>query len=309
MILPCLEGLRTDEITDNDINDVLKKLVEKGYSYNTVLKGYRLMKSYFKSRISKGTFHYNPMGDLKMFTKDYVDKFSKKKSSSSEEIRILTDEEIDRIRNVCYNGYSLEWEKDGKKYKSKRQYLYQSKYFLFVLFTGLRGGEAIALKYKDIDCGNNTMAVTANITSSKKRDADGNAIGGIESKEGTPKTKSSKTTVPISNQAVKILLELLEDEPKGYSGYIAHNKDGTPLCESAFRKRFANLLRQSGVEHCGLHTLRHTFASKLYEKTKDIQLVSKLMRHSKPSITQDIYVHITEQSKIDIKSTIEKFEL
>ncbi|MCR5783133.1 MAG: tyrosine-type recombinase/integrase, partial [Clostridia bacterium] len=67
----------------------------------------------------------------------------------------------------------------------------QAKYFLFILNTGIRRGEACALKYSDIDFEKRTAAIQRNITTAKKRDKTGRATGGIYSVEGTPKTKGS----------------------------------------------------------------------------------------------------------------------
>lgn len=67
-------------------------------------------------------------------------------------IRFLTDEEIARMRDVAYNGYFLRWTtRTGKQAQSGPWFLKQAKYFLFILNTGLRKGEATALKYSDID--------------------------------------------------------------------------------------------------------------------------------------------------------------
>lgn len=99
---------------------------------------------------------------------------------------------------------------------------------------------------------------------------------------------------------------MLAEKPEGYSGYIA-NDNGIALCESAFRKRFDNLLRQAHVEHCGMHSLRHTFASKLFEATQgNSKLVSKLMRHSSVFLTEDIYIHFKKEY---IKNIIDDFSV
>ena len=60
-------------------------------------------------------------------------------------------------------------------------------------------------------------------------------------------------------------------------------------------------LKQAHVEHCGLHTLRHTFASKLFAATNgNAKLVSELVRHSSVSFTEDIYIHLIEQTKANV---------
>lgn len=54
----------------------------------------------------------------------------------------------------------------------------------------------------------------------------------------------------------------------------------------------------ASVEDCGIHSLRHTFASKLYELTNgDSKLVSSLIRHSSVSFTEEIYIHLTQKYK------------
>ena len=161
-------------------------------------------------------------------------------------------------------------------------------------------------KYSDIDFERKTMMVRKNITTAKKRDTTGKAVGGVRSIEGTPKTKESATVVPINDTAVAILKDMLQEEAKGYSGYIA-NDDGKALGESAIRKHFDNLLRHAGIEHCGMHSLRHTFASKLYELTRgDSKLVSELVRHTSVSFTEEIYIHLKEKYKQD---TIANFSI
>lgn len=134
----------------------------------------------------------------------------------------------------------------------------------------------------------------------------GRATGGIRSVKGTTKTKGSETTIPINGTAIEILKEMLKEEPAGYNGYIA-NEGGQPLSESALRKRFDNLLRQAHIQHCGMHSLRHTFASKLFEITNgNSKLVSELIRHSSVSFTDDIYIHLKEKYK---EQTVANFSI
>ena len=137
-------------------------------------------------------------------------------------------------------------------------------------------------------------------TVAKKREAGGRATGGVNAVESSPKTKRSMAVIPVSEVAIQILRDMLAEEIEGYNGYIA-NDGGKPLVESAFRRRFNSLLKQAHVEHCGLHTLRHTFASKLFAATKgNAKLVSELVRHSSVSFTEDIYIHLIEQTKANV---------
>lgn len=332
-IAPHVAGLQTAKTTARDCKRVLDAALEAGYSYSTILKCYRLINEYFEVRRKQGQLIRNPMDTIKMYSRDYVNNYqaqlrearsdAREKQSAGkplsdteqaladstlrmedrEDIRILTDDEIVRLRDVAYNGYYLEWtSRGGKHCRSGPHMLRQAKFFMFALNTGLRKGELMALKYSDIDFDLKTISINSNRTVARKRDAAGRATGGSVTTEGSPKTKRSASTIPASDAALQILRELQAEEPDGYDGYIA-NDDGRPLVESAFRRRFNSLLKQAHVEHCGLHTLRHTFASRLFAATGgNAKLVSEMVRHSSASFTEDIYVHILEGTKNNLIS-------
>jgi integrase len=46
-----------------------------------------------------------------------------------------------------------------------------------------------------------------------------------------------------------------------------------------------------GVEHRGLHTLRHSFASNLYTRGVEVKIISKLLGHASVEITYNRYIH------------------
>lgn len=332
-ILPHIGGLKAPQTTARDLKQVMDANLAQGYSYSTLLKTYRLLNEYFETRRKQGTIVRNPLDTIKMYSRDYVNNYqaqlrsarsdarekqsagkpmtetervladSRLRMEDREEIRVLTDDEIARLRDVAYNGYVLEWtSRGGKPCRSGPYYLKQAKFFVFAMNVGLRKGELMALKYSDVDFDKKCITIRNNHTVAKRRDAGGRATGGSVMVEGSPKTKRSASTIPASDAALQILREMLADEPDGYDGYIA-NDDGRPLVESAFRRRFNSLLKQAKVDHCGLHSLRHTFASKLFEASGgNAKLVSELVRHSSASFTEDIYVHILESTKNNLIS-------
>ena len=331
-IAPHVAGLQTAATTARDCKKIMDANLAAGYSYSTLLKTYRLLHEYFEVRRQQGDLVRNPMDTIRMYSRDYVlqqqaqlrearsDARAKQEAgkpitdaervladsrlrmADREEIRVLTDAEIARIRDVAYNGYVLEFtSRGGKPVRSGPYYLKQAKFFIFAMNVGLRKGELMALKYSDVDFDKKCITINRNRTVSRKRDADGRATGGSVTIEGTPKTKRSASTIPASDAAIQILREMLAEEPEGYDGYIA-NDNGKPLVESAFRRRFDSLLRHAHVEHCGLHSLRHTFASRLFAATGNAKIVSEMVRHSSTSFTEDIYIHLLQETKNSIIS-------
>ena len=88
---------------------------------------------------------------------------SKLRMEDQEEIRILTDEEIARQRNVTYNGYFLEFKsRGGKSVRSWPYPLKKAKFFIFAMNVGLRKEELMALKYSDVDFDKKRITIRSN---------------------------------------------------------------------------------------------------------------------------------------------------
>lgn len=325
-ILPYIAGITVQGCKPSDCKKVMDANLAQGYSYSTLLKTYQLLNEYFERRRKSGVILLNPMDGVKMYSKDFVltrqqqlreerEKAVKKeeagakmtpaeinaassrlKMEDKDEIRILSDDEIARIREICENGYFVDYKsRSGNPVRSGPYFLSQPEFFLFLLNTGLRRGEALALKYSDVDFERKTLTIRRNVTISKRRDADGHTTGGIIVTETTPKTKKSAAVLPVSDAALEILRDMHCDEDENYQGYIVHGNGGCRFGETGLRKRWAALLRWANIPPCGLHSLRHTFASRLYAATGgDSKLVSEMVRHSNVAFTENIYVHLIE---------------
>lgn len=323
-IIPAITQLgdkKIYDVTEHDIDFILRHALNMGYSYSTLLKVYRFLDEFFKYQCSKDKRLTNPTTNMyahgfvlekqKELRKKRQELQSKAPETLKEEDlelakstlkiqdkteqRFLSDDEIIKLKEAAY-----------KKFKNGNYCLKQSIYFIFLLYVGLRAGEAVALKYRHIDYENKTAQVIENRTRSKDRDDEGNSLNTSSVKEGSPKTKQSKKSIVLSDKAIEILKELQAQEPEGYDGYIV-NDERQPISPKALQKRFYNLLKLAGIEKTGLHTLRHTCASKLYEKTEgDTMLVSSQLRHSSQSFTADTYIHLAEKYK---KRKLKDFEI
>ena len=224
------------------------------------------------------------------------------------DIHYFNTEEIEKIKDAIYNGYTIKFKsRSGNLVESARYYPKQGKYFLFMMATGLRCGEATALKYSDVSFEDLTVNIYQNAVNVKSRDANGRATGKRSRNIGSVKTATSKQLLDVSPYAIEILKELKAEEPDGYDGYIVHNDNFQAISSKTLWQRFNKLLKGAGVERCGLHSLRHTFATILYEMTDgDIKFVSTQVRHNDTGFTAKTYVH---QSKSRAKDVLNNFKL
>jgi integrase len=223
--------------------------------------------------------------------------------TNQKDIHVLTDEEIQRIKDTIANGYRKPFcSRSGNEVLSGLYFPKQGSFFLFMLNSGIRAGEAVALKYSDFDFENRTVRIHETAVNTKIRNADGTATGQRNRTFTSPKTERSDALLHLNPEAIQIILTMKAQEPRGYDGYVVHS-DYKPLAEKSLYQRFAKLLSGAGVQPCGLHSLRHTCGTKLYEATQDLKFVAQQLRHTDPGFTARTYVHQSDKRTREILAT------
>lgn len=163
---------------------------------------------------------------------------------------------------------------------------------MFVLLdaTGLRRGEALALRWTDVNLGARTLRVRGTL---------GREGGELVVTE--PKTARSVRTIPLIDEAVEVLQEVkarqqTEQEAAGsmwtQTGFVFTTEFGAPCDPRNALRAFKAAADRAGVPGVGLHTLRHSSASRALGKGVPLKVVSEIWGHSSVSITGDIYGHV-----------------
>lgn len=153
--------------------------------------------------------------------------------------------------------------------------------FLTIYLAGLRIGEALALTAADIT--EEGIVVNKAIP----------YIKGTKDKVTQPKTRTSNRTVKIPENLYKLLLEYINNimylKPTDRIFQIERTR-----ATSAFRNHMIKL----GLPKASIHTLRHSYASLLYNACKDISVVTSQLGHSSSKVTLGIYTHmVAEEDK------------
>lgn len=172
-------------------------------------------------------------------------------------------------------------------------YSYENQY-RFILQTGLRTGELIGLKWSDIDFDNRTMKIERTMEYRYK-------VG--EWRVGPPKSKSGYRTIPLTDEAIRILKEQraknrsLKLMPIEWTDTVFLCRKGTPVKNSTYDTGLFKYCDRVGIPRFSMHVLRHTFATRCIEGGMKPKTLQKILGHSNIGITMNLYVHITEDEK------------
>lgn len=169
-------------------------------------------------------------------------------------------------------------------------------------YTGLRQGEALALKWSDIDFENKKITVDKTAARIKEKQT-----------LQTPKTKNSKRVISIDPTTLSILKSWKKDQIKIYfkngkhfegdDNFIFTNQRGDWVHIHNFIRYFKRFIADNSLKSITPHGLRHTHASLLFSAGVEPKNISDRLGHSTVQITLDLYTHITEEQRSD---TVEK---
>lgn len=165
-------------------------------------------------------------------------------------------------------------------------------------YTGLRQGEALALKWSDIDFENKKITVNKTAVRIKEKQT-------IQ----TPKTKNSKRVISIDPATLSILKSWKKDQIKIYfkngkhfegdENFIFTNQRGEWVHIHNFIRYFKRFIADHKLKPITPHGLRHTHASLLFSAGVEPKNISDRLGHSTVQITLDLYTHISEEQRTD----------
>ena len=178
--------------------------------------------------------------------------------------------------------------------------------FLFALGTGLRVGELLALDWSDISFENANVMVNKSLRQEKVFKSDGSSS--YDTLIQSPKTESSNRLVPIPKNILVKLKEykIAQNKKRLSTGELYYESNlvfttpiGTPINQSNLRKSYNRILDKANIDRLKFHSLRHTYATRLFEQNVQIKTVQVLLGHSDITTTMNIYTHVTEEVKND----------
>lgn len=273
-----LQDVRLQSLRVTDFKELAAHLVTLGLARQTRAKVIGVCRQSLREAVVRELLMVNPC-DAITVQSTKTDDANRQNAVS----KALTDAEMDRFLTAA-EGHELEG-------------LFHTMFAL-----GLRIGEALGLRWEDLDFKNRKARIVQQV-----KLADGKWI------TGPLKTRGSRRTLPFSDDLAAVLEHhrWAQDEIRhalgtGWHehGLVFASNVGTPRCKSNVAKAINRVREKSGVKPFSSHACRHTRLTAMLKDGLDAEVVAKYAGHSNSTVTRTIYrtVFETELPTVSLKT-------
>ena len=264
-IIPTIGNIPLQKLEAKDIQEVINNLHEKNKSLTLIKHVHLLIGGALKQAVREQKVFRNVAGAVEL------PKGKKKK------IMPMQKQDVRRFLEAA----------QGNRYYPA---------FILEMATGLRRGELLALRWKDIDLDKGTLTVNRTLTRVAIPKGDKKTQLVFQ----PPKTEKSQRVIKLKGNVLKTLKEhkLSSGNRNNPECLVFCNKDGGPLDPRSFVNRYETILESAGIPKVSFHALRHTVAVMLIQAGEKVKNVQELLGHERYGTTMDIYAdYLPEEEK------------
>lgn len=260
-----------DRVTPRKVEAWVADLRKKGLSESTVRSTYTVLRAVLDTAVRDRALGENPAAVVR------------RPKVTTKEANYLTVDEVETVLDAA----------EGSRY---------APLFRLLVNTGMRRGEALALRWSDVDLTNRTLRVRGTLARE-----DGQLV------VTEPKTAKSKRTLFLTDESVEVLHAMRERQRVERAaagsmwvetGFVFTTEFGQPSDPRNALRAFKAATSRAGVAGAGLHTLRHSAASVLLAKGVPLKVVSEILGHSSTAITGDVYGHVSPDVAAEAMRTL-----
>lgn len=274
-VLPELGRIRVDRLAPSDVQRLIGKLRKKGYSARYIRGIHHVLRCSLNVAVARKMIAVNPAAGAVVPKLQHVD------------MDTISATDVTKLQ-------------EADLFESEPLFAC----VLLMLFTGLRRGEALALRWSDIDLEHNTLVVQRELVKVQ---------GGTVFQ--STKTRTSNRLIPFGAWMKSVLKKHHESQSdfikktKGYkhNDLVFARESGNPYYPDSLRKILHRILKKAGLHAVRVHDLRHTCATILMLSGVHPKVVQEILGHSNISVTLGTYSHTMPSMKKDAVEIFDNF--
>ena len=259
---------------------------ENGKTESQIKNLNKVLKGAFDYAIQEGYCFKNPCRFVSI-SKQQNNAFDEIEETN--DIEIFDEDTINKIIHICHNEIN----------NHTKDYLYYM--ILLELGSGLRQAEILGLQNCNIDKEIKVKKQLQRVKKFKNKKSDG-----YEVKLISPKTTNSIRIIELPDAIIKVINKYKEIQAKKWKSQNKIFDDNsllfttstcTALDGSTLLKKWKLFLQTNDIPYKKWHSLRHSYASLLFQAGADIKTVQELLGHADINTTLQIYVHVFPTTK------------
>lgn len=250
-LIPLIGELDLVKVTPQHIRELVNTLQDKGLEPATINRIIATARSGFQTAVDKGFILLNPFKGI-----------SAKSHQGSPKLTWTLREAQDFLTTLDSSPLDL--------------------VFRLLLLTGMRRGEVLALRWRDIDLAYGSISIRENLT-----------LIGKSLVLGEPKSRTGTRRIQLDDDSIRKLKTHKVKSPADPGDFV-FSRDGKALNPSAVSREFRKHLEVNNLKTIRLHDLRHTSATLGLAAGESIKEVSVRLGHSDIGITSKTYVVVPD---------------
>jgi integrase len=259
--------MRLTEIEPRDIKRYASELAHRGLAPSSVRLELAPLRALLSTAVEEGLIRSNPAAGLRITQRVAQD------HDEGERVKALTEAELVALLGAA---------RCPRCQKAPRVGCAECRgwrlFFEFLAHTGVRIGEAVPLRFGDVDFGRRRVKV-------RRRFYRGTFA--------PPKSSYGRRDIPLSAGMARRLWELRKTTASADDAYVFASSTGGLLDSSnVFSRVLKPSAKAAGVPWAGFHTFRHTCATLLFRRGFNAKQVQVWLGHHSPAFTLATYVHL-----------------
>lgn len=277
--LTCFNNLPISSLTTDVINDTIDRLLKDGISHKELQQVINPIRCICNTAVKNKIISINPMNNVHV---DYSQCIRSKAETETDEDRIFLPDEMEKIIEYCNLPHQ-----DSSSYDLIK----------ILRLTGMRVGEAVALKWQDLNETDGTIRIHA-----REIKLDRSRVAVTEGTKGTRKKDKYviERTIPVTPEVFQIFQHVREyNSIHNYhdDDFIFLGKNGRTHIRAV-----GNALTHACIK-CGLttikspHDIRRTVATALYHNGVSLKLIQKFLGHADIDTTKKYIYNYSDRTE------------